>query len=272
QEALISPGPQRIFRDRDIYVHIVILSFSWNYSSAECCILDPPTNTDAEQCIPVAISRFQAYAGSTSLAQDYSSTIKSLAQDPSTVALSITRGELTTAESSSNHSPNIENLPNRLSTNTNILPSQDHPANISNAPNGTPQPSPPSKTNRGTKRKRPRNDEELVQDTAAWLKVGINKLSTESSPGFVDLSSKDFPYSEANACAMYLWSCAESHIIADINIAKGSMLNQIARIIKPRREAFISGVVAALKEHPAPRNVETVSLFNPTIILGRLLP
>jgi hypothetical protein len=330
--------------------------------------LDHPTNTNLEQCIPVAISRFQAYAGSTSLAQDYSSTTKSLAQGPSTVVLSITRGQLTTAESSSSHSANIENLLNRHSTNTDILPSQDYPVNIGNAPNGTSclacdalQSSPPSKTNRGgTKRKRSRlprrSDEDLVQDTAAWLREGIDKLSTESSPGFVDPSGEDFPYGDANACALYLWNWAESvensaativwpmryiaaclllvgsaftssltpeidlhrttlhnwrvfaeivnsiinemllswnvkayllynifagtqpithsmgHTIADINIAKGSMLNQIARTSKSRREAFISGVVAALKTHPPDSNIETVSLFNPTIILGRLLP
>ncbi|KAH6712149.1 hypothetical protein BKA61DRAFT_609740 [Leptodontidium sp. MPI-SDFR-AT-0119] len=381
QEALIYPGrPQRIFRDRDTYVHIVIpvlthwvavqvtispfalqqypgqtffsskfrygpcccqinqshasivantvqkvidffyQSFSWNYSSAECCILDPPTNTDVEQCIPVAISRFQAYAGSTSLAQDHSSTIKSLAQDPSTVALSITR----------------------LSTNTDILPSQDYPVNIGNAPNGTGclardalQPSPPSK-----KRKRrqlpPPSDEQLVKDTAAWLQDGIKKLSTKNSPEFVHPSGEDFPYGEANACAMYLWNWAGSvenstaaivwptryisaclllvgsaftspvtpemdkhrdtihnwrvfaeivnsiinemllswnvkaYLLYNIFAAKGSRLNLIARQSKLRRKAFIFGVVTALKEVSPPSNVE--SLFNPTIILGRMLP
>jgi hypothetical protein len=62
------------------------------------------------------------------------------------------------------------------------------------------------------------------------------------------------------------------YTIADINIAKGSMLNQIACILKLRREAFVSGVVAALKKHLPLSNIETVLLFNPTIILGRLLP
>jgi hypothetical protein len=116
--------------------------------------------------------------------------------------LSITRGQLTTAESSS--------------TNTDILPSQDYPVNIRNAPNGTSclaydalQPSPPSKTNGGrTKRKRSRlppwSNKELVQNTAAWLREEIDKLSTESSPRFVDPSGDDFPYGEANAYAMYL--------------------------------------------------------------------
>jgi hypothetical protein len=63
-----------------------------------------------------------------------------------------------------------------------------------------------------------------------------------------------------------------SYITADIDVAKGSMLSRVARLSETRRKAFISGVVAVLKEHPLPSNIETVSLFNPITTLRRLLP
>ena len=61
------------------------------------------------------------------------------------------------------------------------------------------------------------------------------------------------------------------HTITDINVAKGMILSSIARLSQARRKAFVSGVVAALKELSLPNRIEGVSLFNPTIILGRWL-
>jgi hypothetical protein len=62
------------------------------------------------------------------------------------------------------------------------------------------------------------------------------------------------------------------HTIADINIAKGLRLMEIARLSESRRKTFVSGVVAVLKKHPLPSKIETVLLFDPIEILGRLLP
>ena len=174
--------------------------------------MDLPINTDIEQCIPAAISIFQAYAGSTT---------ESLARDP--VTLSFTRGQLTTGESSSSQSSLLDLT---HSTNTDTLPSQGYPVNVRNAPNGTNclvQSSPASlKTKLGTgptkglsKRKRlsSPSDAELIERTTAWLKEGIEKLFAESSSGIACLPDDNFPYQlkgDANACAKYLWEWAKA--------------------------------------------------------------
>jgi hypothetical protein len=120
--------------------------------------------------------------------------------------LSFAHGQLTTADSSSRHSPSIQNLLNPHSNNTDIL----LPINI-----GTGCPTcgelrslPPTlETNREAKRKRlpPPSVAELAENTAAWLKEGFEKLSAKSSLEFV---SENFLYQlegDANACAKYLW-------------------------------------------------------------------
>jgi hypothetical protein len=62
------------------------------------------------------------------------------------------------------------------------------------------------------------------------------------------------------------------HLIADINVAKGSMLSSVARISDARRKEFVSGIVDELKNLPIPNKIDGMSFFNPTTILGGLLP
>ena len=63
-----------------------------------------------------------------------------------------------------------------------------------------------------------------------------------------------------------------SYPLADINIAKGSMLSSVARGSETERRAFVSGIVDELKKLSISSKIEGTSLFNPTTILGSLLP
>jgi len=61
-------------------------------------------------------------------------------------------------------------------------------------------------------------------------------------------------------------------LVANINVAKGLLLSNIARLSVVRRKTFVSGVINELKKLPPPSRIEGAILFNPTISLSVLLP
>lgn len=177
--------------------------------------LDDPTNTDTQQCIPAAVSRFQAYMAA-SFPHGHSPTTESLALNHSAVTLSLIRGQSVTAKSSSKQSSSIE--------------SHDpaHPIDICNNASEVsgslacrgPQSSPASlKTKFGTRpeelttappsSKRKRIDispdiDTLVQNTMTWLKEKIEKLDKE----VVALADPKFPPQLDEASPNVLWEWA----------------------------------------------------------------
>jgi hypothetical protein len=62
------------------------------------------------------------------------------------------------------------------------------------------------------------------------------------------------------------------HPLPNSNAAKGQSLSSVARLSESRRNAFITATVGALKLLEAPTRIEGVSRFNPTRILGSLIP
>jgi hypothetical protein len=62
-----------------------------------------------------------------------------------------------------------------------------------------------------------------------------------------------------------------SYLIADVDVAKGHILSEVARLSEGMRNTFISGVVAELRKLKPPKRIEGVSPFDPPRILCSLL-
>jgi hypothetical protein len=62
-----------------------------------------------------------------------------------------------------------------------------------------------------------------------------------------------------------------NYLIADINVAKESMLSSVARILDVRRKEFVLGIVNKLKNLLIPKKINKILFFNSTTILGGLL-
>ncbi|KAG4411175.1 hypothetical protein IFR04_015687 [Cadophora malorum] len=158
-------------------------SVCWNYSSSHHCTLDHPTNTDIEQCITIAKSRFQAYTESHVEAHQLASQSNSINS----------HNALDGRRCSVNHAlPSSFSLKRKAGT----------------GPNEKLITAPPPKTQRISKVEK---NEQLVQSTALWLKDELEKLSVKTFPTLITLSdiSPSQPKDEACTLADHLWKLSD---------------------------------------------------------------
>ncbi|KAH6694382.1 hypothetical protein BKA61DRAFT_683701 [Leptodontidium sp. MPI-SDFR-AT-0119] len=281
-------------------------SVCWNYSSSHDCTLDHPTNSDIEQCIAVAKSRFKAYTESHIEAHFPAAQLNSI--------------------------DNQNALDGRsCSANDQLVPPASHKRTITAEPSGELIRLPPPKKQRIDK-----TDAlvaQLVESTTVWLKDGLENLSKKTLPTLPTLSIlspsdlKDKASSLAdqlwklaedieNAAASVVWSmrytaaCSsllgafsvkkghrqnihnwrglvhivnsivnlmlptwkdKAYLLYHVFAVKGNILSSVARLSEEKRQKFASGIANALDRLTFPSEIEGVPLFNPARVLSGMI-